>query len=74
MTFSNLIGIVWVFMTVFLLDFTSGRGCYKDLKIYIVKLSHEDQHGLIVSAMEDCYKKNPGNGPSAKRSPLSCHI
>lgn len=66
MTSSNLIGIVWVFMTVFLLDFTSGRGCYKDLKIYIVKLSHEDQHGLIVSAMEDCYKKIQATDPVQK--------
>lgn len=30
MTFGNQMSSMWVFMTVFLLDFTSGRGCYKD--------------------------------------------
>lgn len=37
MIFSNLIGIVWVFMIVFLLDFIFGRGCYKDLvRVFIL--------------------------------------
>ncbi|XP_078340648.1 secretin receptor-like [Crassostrea virginica] len=45
---------VLVILTLYQWDFISARGCFNDPKVYIIKLTHSQQHGLIMAALDDC--------------------
>nr|XP_022290360.1 calcitonin gene-related peptide type 1 receptor-like [Crassostrea virginica] len=49
------LGRLWVLVSLFVAS-TSARGCYKDPKVYIVKLSLEKQVQLLQKARERCQR------------------